>query len=369
MNIQPNNNIASKIYDYIDTYIAIEERTLMKVVAWILMAHLQQAFDIIPLLAIVAAKSRSGKTNLLKLVQILTPDSERWVAASPASIYTHISACDSIGITPTLCLDEMDRTYGQKQQNTEVLTAILDASCEIDGTIAKAMFEKTTKGESKRQLERLKCRAPIAFAGIDRGGLFPDTLMDRSIVARLQRRNRKDPNQKKRQFRVRNYKADGLALKDEIIKWATEERIEAARGIIPDMVPGVEDREADKLEPLLVVLKLVDMEDTAHTADTANTTKTRGSWESRMAKVAEADVSEYDENDDTEGGVALLRDIVKVIAENKEGYDWNHNTKVPTEYLLTNLTKLPEAPWNSMSETKSPSGKFGFMARGLQQVA
>jgi len=241
----------------------------------------------------------------------------------------------------------MDRVYGKK--DSEEMTGILNANCKRGAKVPRTLFNK----DGKRDVEELETFSATALAGIDRGNLYPDTVEDRSIPLILPRRNRRDPREKKEQFRFRNYEKDCTDLKREIEQWA-KPRIELARKIIPEMAEGIEDRNADNWEPLLIVARLLDMGDVTSVTDVTDATPfPRGVWETRAMKAALDDLSSEDYSSDAEDGPALLRDIFKIITGDPlHKYDFVSNTYVPSAYLLDKLRKLEDAPWSYMNVTK-----------------
>ena len=344
------NNIATKIANLIDEYIAFgpepkRTQSLTKVALWIMHAWHIEANPISPFLFIQSSQSGSGKSNLLELMSLLCPNSAVYVAPSPSSIYTSITKGVKEGQRPTLFLDEMDRIYG-KNDYTDDMTNVLNANYKKG-----AKIPRTTFNNGIRSLEDLDCFSATVLAGIQRGNLYPDTVESRSIVIDLPKRKK---SEKKKQFRLRNYEQACAALKSEIEAWA-KSRLDLAGKIIPDEIPGIEDRPADNWETLQVEAILEDMGEVTTVTDvTAVTNKTKGIWESRCQEAAIED-SSLDHSTDTEDAIALMRDIVKIIQNDPSGkYDFVDRTEVPSSWLLDELKRLPEAPWDYMTETKRP---------------
>jgi len=76
-------DIGQKIYDYIDRFIVLDHNSKVKVTLFVLHAHLIDAFQISPFLFIKSAQRGSGKSNLLTLIELLTPNSWNYVIPNP----------------------------------------------------------------------------------------------------------------------------------------------------------------------------------------------------------------------------------------------------------------------------------------------
>ena len=87
-----------------------------------------------------------------------------------------------------------------------------------------------------------------AFAGI---GKLPDTIADRGIPIRLNRRSREE---KIERFRKRDAEAATFSIRENLAAWAREngqaERLQTAR---PEITNELDDRQADICEPLLAI--------------------------------------------------------------------------------------------------------------------
>ena len=206
-----------------------------------------------------------------------------------------------------------------------------------------------------RAVEELETFSATILAGIDQGGLYPDTIDDRSIMIMLQRRNTRLKKEKKESFRVRSYKKDGLALKAKIEACA-KPRLTLAGTLVPEMPEGIEDRFADAWEQLFIPARLVDIAEVTDVTDVTGVTLFRGvGWEAMARDAALADLYNDDSINYDEGGPALLRSIATIVMEDPlQKYDFIYSTKVPGDYLLDKLHNMPEAPWGMMSETRRP---------------
>ena len=152
------------------------------VALWTAHAHAADAAETSPYLAATSAEKRSGKTRLLDVLEQLTPRPWRAVTPSEAVVFRKLAQDH-----PTLLLDEVDAIFGTKRQadSHEGLRAILNAGNRRGTTVPRIV------GEGKRmRVEDFDVFGPKALAGI---GRMPDTVADRSIPVRLERRARTEP--------------------------------------------------------------------------------------------------------------------------------------------------------------------------------
>jgi hypothetical protein len=152
-----------------------------------------------------------------------------------------------------------------------------------------------------------------ALAGL---GDLPDSMMSRSIIIRMKRRG---AGERVEPFRLRLHEKEGHQLRDELATWAS--CIEP--GAWPTMPPGVEDRDADVWEALLIV------------ADAAG-----GDWPARARRNAVTLVTESRAHP-ISLGIKLLTDLHRVFTS--AGRD-----HIPTTDVLEALIALDESPWGEL---------------------
>ncbi len=178
-------------------------------------------------------------------------------------------------------------------------------------------------GANNTTLQEFPVYSAKCFAGI---GTIPDTIADRSIQIRLERRTRDEPIER---FRPRDVAADAEPIKLSLESLAAHHagRLADARPELPD---ELDDRAQDCWEPLLAI------------ADLAG-----GDWPPRARSAAVA-LSSGESREDESLGARLLADIQHVFGEN--GTD-----KYPTAHLIAELAKIEESPWGDwFGKTVSP---------------
>src|SRR4051794_7858052 len=148
------------------------------VALWTLHTHAFDAADVTPYLAITSAEKRSGKTRLLEVLELLVRAPLPTSNISDAALFRAIAE-----LSPTLLFDEVDAIFGPKARDREDLRGMLNAGYRR-GAVARRMG-----GPKMTTLEAFPVFCAKAFAGI---GELPDTLRDRSIRLRLERRTREE---------------------------------------------------------------------------------------------------------------------------------------------------------------------------------
>ncbi len=131
-----------------------------------------------------------------------------------------------------------------EKRDTSEITAILDQGFDRDNDgVPRVKIDK----DGKRHIDMFKTFCPILLAGIDNGRI-PATVSDRCITLKLKRRR----NDENREGYRERYKSEGIALRTKLETWA-KEKVELARTLKPEMPEGLDDRNADMWEPLLIV--------------------------------------------------------------------------------------------------------------------
>ena len=196
------------------------------------MTWLHDRLDLSPFLHLTSATRRCGKSALLEVIGTLVHRPLMTSHATVAAIFRLIERD-----APTLLLDEIDHRF--RATDATVLIGIINSSQRRES----AYIDRCT---SDHEVISFKTWCPKAFAGI---GQLPDTVMDRSIVLRLERQAPGTAS------RWRDHDGDlVIALQRRILRWVTDnvDAILAARSAItfPDVL---HDRARDAWEILLAV--------------------------------------------------------------------------------------------------------------------
>ncbi|WFB11829.1 DUF3631 domain-containing protein [Streptomyces sp. LX-29] len=278
------------------------EEALTALTLWAAASHIQTALQHAPRLAVVSPTKGCGKSRVLDVLHETVHQPMMTVNTSPAVIFRVIGKNP-----PTLLVDEADTIFGPKTGDKEDLRGLLNAGHQrnrpawrISGPEHKPTPYPTF--------------AMAAIAGI---GDLPDTIMDRAVVLRMQKRKM---GEKVTPFRLRYSVPELHALRDRLAAWLTPLRGQAAR-MVPQM--PVEDRAADTWEPLVII------------ADLAG-----GHWPAR-ARAACVAMTRHEAVQDEQSSLKtrLLRDIHRIFAQA------DNPEALATQDLVAALIQDADAPW------------------------
>ncbi|MFI9585580.1 DUF3631 domain-containing protein [Streptomyces sp. NPDC052236] len=278
------------------------EEALTAVTLWVAASHIQPALQHAPRLAVVGPTKGCGKSRLLDVLHETVHQPMMTVNTSPAVVFRVIGKNP-----PTLLVDEADTIFGPKAGEKEDLRGLLNAGHQRNRPAWRI-------SGPEHKPTAFPTFAMAALAGI---GDLPDTIMDRAVVIRMQKRK---PGERITPFRSRYSVPELNALRDQLTACLTPLRGTASR-LVPKM--PVEDRAADTWEPLVIV------------ADLAG-----GHWPAR-ARAACLAMTRHEvvQDEQTTLKTRLLRDVRRSFerASNPEA--------LPTQTLLAALVEDAEAPW------------------------
>jgi hypothetical protein len=293
------SEILDAIVDFVRSYVVLDAEQADAITLWAAHTHCIDAFEFSPYVAASSAEMRSGKTTLMKLLELIVARPWRVVTPSEAVVYRKIDRD-----RPTILLDEYDTIFRDREQ--EPLRALLNAGNEAGATVPRCA------GANRDALVDFKTFCPKALAGI---GRLPTTIADRCIEIRLKR---KAPGEAVSRFRRRDIAAQAEPLLQLLVSWG-ERDVDALALARPDLPAELNDRAADGWEPLLAI------------ADRAG-----GDWPERARRSALA-LSSRD-GDEESMGVRLLADVRTIFAEREV-------EKLASGTLTEALAAIEEAPW------------------------
>jgi hypothetical protein len=261
-----------------------------------------EAADVTPYLIVTSAQKQSGKTRLLEVLELLVCKPAFVSHISEAALYRTIAA-----ERPTLLFDEFDAVFGKRAaaERNEGLRAVVNAGHRRGAAVRRCVGEGR-----KLRVEKFDVFCAKVLAGI---GTVPDTISDRGIHIRLQRRG---PGETVSRFRARYVEPDAADLRSALSEWgeASLEYLGDARPSLPDQL---DDRQQDAWEPLLAIADLA-----------------AGDWPER-ARVAAVELAEADASDEPLGILLLGH-----LRETFNGHD-----RLATEDVLRALIERDDAPW------------------------
>ncbi len=277
------------------------DEALTAVTLWVAATHIQTALQHAPRLAVVGPTKGCGKSRVLDVLHETVHQPIMTVNMSTAVLFR------IIGKNPrTILVDEADAIFSKAGDNEE-LRGLLNAGHQrnrpawrISGPEHKPTPYPT-----------------FAMAALASIGDLPDTITDRAVVLRMQKRK---PGEKVTPFRSRYATPELNALRDKLAAWLGPLRGTAGR-MAPTM--PVEDRAADTWEPLVII------------ADLAG-----GHWPA-SARAACVAMTRYEavQDEQTNLKTRLLRDIHRV-------FEAHGNPEALSSLdLVTALLQDPDAPW------------------------
>jgi putative DNA primase/helicase len=282
--------LLNKLRQVFRRYVVLPKGAEIALPLWVLHAWTVDAGDISPLMVLVSPTKRCGKTSVLIVLYFLTPRSELSSNITAPALFRYIE-----DVRPTLLIDEADSFV----KDNEELRGILNSG----HTKAAANVIRNVDHKPRR----FSTWAPKAIATIR---TLADTLEDRAVVVRLQR---KAPGATVERLGRRD-NGEFAALRSQAARWAADNFDKLAD---PDpKMPDLNDRAADNWRPLLAI------------ADLAG-----GTWP-EQARRAACLVS--GEEQDGAIGVELLRDIRSVFGD---------DDVIRSSDLVAKLTADPERPW------------------------
>jgi Protein of unknown function (DUF3631) len=227
-------------------YVRLPAPALAVLVAcWIALTYTYQRFRYCGYLAFRSATPRCGKTQLLRIVAMLSFGHPKLTTTPPAAVLYRRKG-------KVLILDEVDKLRNADKENYGIVLSILNVGFE-----AGAVIERTETKTKDFEVKEWPVYGPKAFAGIE--GLA-DTLSDRAFQIQMERTPQRMPR-----FSMRLLDELADQLREGFTQWASAhgDEAEAAYEALPDALPtlkGFDDRFQDIAEPLIVLAALADEE-------------------------------------------------------------------------------------------------------------
>jgi hypothetical protein len=279
---------------------------------WALHTYAFDLRDVCTYIGVESPEKRCGKTTLLTVLGELV---NRPVVAANISASAFFRVIEET--RPTLLIDEADTQL----KGNEELRGILNAGymrksayvVRVGYSVGGESGEVDEGGEESAGgvcLARFSSWCPKIMACI---GRLPDTLSDRCIVIRMQRRTHLEQCE-----RVRNL--DATAIRRQCVRFVQDHR-EEIRAATPEIPERLNDRAADVWEPLLALADLAG----AH-------------WPG-VAREAAVQLSRWTQDQNPMG--SLLLDIFCVFRNSQKD-------RLHTRALIEGLSGQGDRPWGEM---------------------
>jgi putative DNA primase/helicase len=308
-------------------YIVLPQGADIAIALWVLHAWTFDAGDISPFVVFVSPTKRCGKSSTMIILYYLTPCSEFTSNISPSALFRRIE-----DVRPTLIIDEGESFLN----NNEEMRGILDSG----HTKATAYVHRTVEINGEHKPRRFSTWAPKAIATI---GSLKDTLEDRSIIIRLQRKPKTAEV-----VRLRKRDNDEFALlRGRAARWAAD-NFPKLTDPDPDIPAALNDRAADNWRPLLAIAELAGAEWLKRARDAACLLSGEG-------------------HESMSRNVELLADIREAFGE---------LDVIRSADLVTKLTADPERPWADWQRGKPLTQKqlagllrpFGIISERVESI-
>ena len=296
---------------------------------WVAHTYVIEAFEYTPYLHVYSPEKQCGKSRVLEVLFHLV--AKPWKLANPseAALFRKIEKdC------PTILWDEIDAVFQGKATDPtkENLRGLVNSGFERNGRVPRC-------DGAQHEVKDYSVFCPKVLAGI---GELPDTIADRCIPIRLERKKK---SQETERFRGRDAAQITEPLRLALHHWAQDSRvIDTLSAARPEIPKDLGDRQADIAEPLIAIADLLGGEWPEFTR--------RGLLE--LFKVGHT-VTESD-------GSRLLRDIRQVFEE-------SGLTRISTATLITKLVELG-GPWAERwakdlqyGNLNGPAGKLARLLR------
>ena len=292
--------LVTEIQAIVRNHVILSEHEALAVALWIVQTYVFSAFRVCPRLLVSSPEKRCGKTTLLETIQALCFRGLAAANISAASLFRAIEAW-----SPTLLIDEADTFL----HGNDELRGILNA-----GHTKSTAYVLRTAGDD-HEPKRFYTFAPIAIGMIKQP---PDTLLDRAVVIRLQRKLGIDPVIPLPLETEQEY----LHIRQKCLRWAddTIEELAADRALTPADIDN--DRARDNWIPLTAIAQSCGLLEAAQAACRQLTLKEEDSLT-----------------------VELLADIRQIFEE-------ENKDKLTSKFLVKKLTTLEERPWAEFSRGK-----------------
>ena len=289
-------------------YVVMPPNAAAVVALWCIHAHVFEAWQHTPRLAIGAPEKGCGKSLLMDVISQLVPRALQTDSLSEAVAFRLAESHH-----PVFLIDECDTHLASKNPD-DGLRGILNSGH------AKGKRALRCTGDD-HEVKGFNTFTPVVLAGI---GNLPPTLSDRSIRIVLQRRRADE--------RVQDFRSDRAGhlhdLASQAARWTADHKEELLR-LDPTMPGGLFNRRADVWRPLVAI------------ADVAG-----GGWPERVRMVAVA-LESSAANESESNTVLLIGDI-------RTAFEQYGDDKMPSAKLAEYLNGMEDRPWPEYGRDRKP---------------
>ena len=309
-----DQSVADAIRHFIRRFVVVTDDQAVALTLWVLHTWAFEAATSTPYLAVMSPTWRSGKTRLLEVLECLVRQAFRAEGLTEAVMFRAIEQ-----MQPTLLLDEVDAIFGHASERTEPLRAAINGGNRKGGQIARCV-------PPNWDVKFFSVFCAKVLAGID-NGRWPDTVLDRSVVLRLQRRREGEEIEP---FRFARVQVDAEPIRSAAEDWAAE-HLESLKSATPVLPTVLSDRASDAWEPLLAIAEAL------------------GDGWPQLGREAAARLFYRQETLEDSAVMALLRDIRTIFEKSGE-------TKMTSAALTAKLRELSDSRWSAWGARRGKPG-------------
>jgi hypothetical protein len=291
---------------WIGRYVWAPRETVDAVALWIALTWFSAVVYFAPILALLSATKRCGKTVLLDLIRLT---SRRGYGTSGIGATAAVIFRLNEAQRPTFCIDEAERLAGRNSDQD--LIGLLNNGYRRGGRVQRCE-PAPDGGYEVVEFDAFGFRALAAI------GTLWDTIMDRSVVVPLQRRPTTESVDR---FNGRTVEQEAVILARRLIRWADDEAGAVVDGESKSPRPKwLDDRACDNWSGLFAVA-----------------TVAGGDWPARAEAAARLLSTAGDDGQDL--GERLVHDVRQIFAEA------GNPEIIPSGNLARHLNELDSAPW------------------------
>lgn len=297
---------------------------LWAVSLWVIMAWTFGSWKIAPYLTVMSPEPGCGKSTLLSVLAFLCPKANPSGSITASAIFREIDA--AYPDVPTLLLDEAD---AQGTKENEELRSILNS-----GWMKAVAIKQLTDGEgANRKTRRFSTWAPKVFATIRK---IAGTLMDRSVIVRLQRQTPEEEAARE-DFDFEDTE-ELKRIRAHANAWAAENEYALLKAR-PDMPKELSNRPKANWRNQIAIADAISPD-----------------WGTRARNAARALSGG---TPSTTAGVLLLWDIYRIFVETYPIKHAREESYFTSTVLIERLCDLEESPWKEFRRDRDPiNGKL-----------
>lgn len=268
--------------------------------AWVVATWLRSELHFAPILALISATKRSGKTTLLDLLRTIVFKGllTSGVGVTPAIIF-RLNEKEH----PTFLIDEAEKLATDRTE----LNGLLNSGYRKGATVQRCLGDNF-------EIQSFDAYGFRALAAIKK---LWDTVIDRSIVIPMKRKH----GEAVRRFNGRQVEGEGAIIAAKIARWVEDnkEKIKALDGEAP-RPDWLHDRAADNWSSLFVIGIVAG-----------------GNWKDKLISAAKWFQSQ--QGDESDLGELLLQDIEAIFKEKK------YPRFIQSPALVDELNRIESSPW------------------------